>query len=353
MRNHPTKGTRFAHPSAGTPKLRERYLLAATAVPFLVAALMGGPDQRSGDVVIVFEDPAIVESSGLAVVDGLFVTTNDSGDSGRVFVVDPVSGETVGVTHWSDDPIDVEALAPAGGGEVWVGDIGDNRAARESISVVRVPVGRGDTDVDPTSYELRFPGGARDAESLLADPATGRLYVVSKGVFGGTVYAAPRRLSSSQPNRLTEVGPVLGIATDAAFFPDGRHIIVRDYSSAAVYSFPDLSEVGRFGLPRQQQGEGIAVAADDTIYASSEGLHAPVLRIALPVAVRRAMEPAPSPTSTPTTTATPTATPPPGSREGRELPEQPPADRSPWGWALGGLVGLAILVVLVRALRPR
>ena len=64
---------------------------------------------------------------------------------------------------------------------------------------------------------------------------------------------------------------MLAIATDAAFFPDGRHIIVRNYTQAAVYSWPELVEVGRFGLPDQEQGEGIAVADDDTIYASSEG----------------------------------------------------------------------------------
>jgi hypothetical protein len=333
--------------------MRERYLLGATAVPFVVAALMGGPAQVPGDVVTTFKDPAIIESSGLAVIYGLFVTTNDSGDSGRVFVVDPASGATVGVTHWSDDPVDVEALAPAADGDVWVGDIGDNQAARDSISVARVPVGRGDTDVDPTSYVLTFPGGPRDAESLLADPATGRLYVVSKGVFGGTVYAAPRRLSPDQPNRLTEVGPVLGIATDAAFFPDGRHIIVRDYSSAAVYTFPDLTEVGRFDLPQQQQGEGIAVAADGTVYASSEGLHAPVLRIALPEKVLRALEASsPSPSTTapqPSETASAVS----GSGEGTEQPGNETGQRSAWGWALGGLLGLGIVLVLVRSLRPR
>ena len=299
-----------------------------------------------------FEDQAIVESSGLVVVDGLLVTTNDSGDSGRVFSVDPATGQTVGVTAWSAEPDDVEALAPAGGGEVWVGDIGDNRAERPSVSVSRVPAGRGDVDVDTASYELVYPDGPRDAESLLADPGTGRLYVISKGVLGGMLYAAPERLSAGKPNRLEEVGPVLAIATDAAFFPDGRHIIVRNYTQAAVYSWPELVEVGRFGLPDQQQGEGIAVADDGTIYASSEGLHAPVLRIALPAAVRRAMAPPPA-TLTATPMPSPSETPPPGTRQGSELPEQPAADRSAWGWALGGILGLGIVVVLVRALRPR
>ena len=337
--------------------MRERYLLGLTAVPFVVAALLPGsvlPHGSAGNEVTRFEDPEIIESSGLAVVDGLLVTTNDSGDSGRVFTVDPATGQTVGVTAWSAEPVDVEALAPARYGEVWVGDIGDNRAERPSISVSRVPVGRGDVDVDVPAYELVYPDGPRDAESLLADPATGRLYVVSKGVFGGSLYAAPEQLSAGKPNRLEEVGPVLAIATDAAFFPDGRHIIVRNYSQAAVYSWPELVEVGRFGLPDQEQGEGIAVAVDDTIYASSEGLHAPVLRIALPAAVRRAMEPPPATlTATPSPAPGPSETPPPGTRQGSELPEQPVEDRSAWGWALGGILGLGIIVVLARALRPR
>jgi hypothetical protein len=320
-------------------------------VPFVIGTLLQGAG-LAGDEVIRFQDPEIVESSGLAVVDGLLVTTNDSGDSGRVFAVDLSSGQTVGVTAWSADPEDVEALAPAGGGEVWVGDIGDNTAERSSVSVSRVAVGTGNRDVDVPSYDLVYPEGPRDAESLLADPATGRLYVVSKGVLGGAVYAAPERLSARRPNRLEEVGPVLGIATDAAFFPDGRHIIVRSYSEAAVYTWPGLEEVGRFGLPQQEQGEGIAVAGDGTIYVSSEGVQAPVLRVTLPPAVRKAMQPEPSSTPTPSPTP-PSPTPPPGTREGRELPEEPIADRSAWGWALGGVVGLGIVIVLARALRPR
>jgi hypothetical protein len=338
--------------------MRSYVLLGATAVPFVVAALLPGT-LVAGNEVTRFEDPEIVESSGLvALDDGNLVTTNDSGDPGRLFTVDARTGRTVRVTDWSDEPDDVEALAPAGDGSVWVGDIGDNRAERRTVSVTRVNVVGG--EVESPTYELVYPEGPRDAESLLADPVTGRLYLASKGVFGSSLYAAPQRLSASRPNRLEEVGPVLGIATDGAFFPDGRHLIVRSYNEAAVYSWPDLVELGRFGLPRQQQGEGIAVARDGTIYASSEGLHAPVLRIVLPAAVRRAMQettaspsgtasPSPDPAAGPTASPTP----PPGTRQGQELPEQAAQDRSAWGWALGGIVGLGIVVVLARALRPR
>ena len=145
---------------------------------------------------------------------------------------------------------------------------------------------------------------------------------------------------------------MLAMATDAAFFPDGRHLVVRNYTEAAVYSWPALEDVGHLGLPAQQQGEGIAVAPDGTIFACSEGLHAPVLRISLPGAVRRAMAP-PSASPSATATATPSPTPGPNNRVGKELPEQPPGERSAWGWALGGLLGLGIVLVLVRAMRPR
>ena len=45
--------------------MRERYLLGMTAVPFVVAALLPGA-LLAGNEVTRFEDPEIVESSGLA-----------------------------------------------------------------------------------------------------------------------------------------------------------------------------------------------------------------------------------------------------------------------------------------------
>jgi hypothetical protein len=226
---------------------------------------------------LTWQDPAIVESSGLVVDGGLFVTANDSGDSGRVFTVDG-TGVTVGVTSWAPDPVDVEALAPAGPGEVWVGDIGDNTSSRPSVTVMRVPVGPGDRTVTPPAYTLVYPDGAHDAEALLAAP-DGRLLVVSKDLPAGAVYAAPRRLSSSSPNRLEKVAPAMPLVTDGAFLPDGRHYVLRGYGSATVYAYPGSRPVGSFLLPGQQQGEGIAADAQGWVHVSSEGAHSRVLRV--------------------------------------------------------------------------
>ncbi len=263
-------------------------LVVATPFALGVAVTPAGPH---GTQVLTFRDPAIVEASALVVSDGLFVTTNDSGDSGRVFTVDR-AGDTVGVTHWSADPTDCEALAPAGPGHVWVGDIGDNLARRSSVTITRVPVGRGERTVTPTSYRLSYPDGPTDAETLVRNPVTGRLYVASKDVFGGTLYAVPRHLSADGTNRLRKVGHVLPIATDGSFFPDGRHLVIRDYSSAVVYDWPSLRSVGSFALPAQQQGEGIAVAPDGSVYLSSEGVRSPVVEVRLPAALRQRDGPA-------------------------------------------------------------
>ncbi|MCF6379066.1 hypothetical protein L2K70_15725 [Nocardioides KLBMP 9356] len=254
------------------------------ALPFLAGAASGGPASADREV-FRFSDPDIVESSGLVAQDGLVFTTNDSGDSGRIFTVDPATGGTVGVTTWPTAPVDVEALAPAGPGHVWVGDIGDNRAVRDSVEVFRVPFGRGDVDATPTSYELVYPDGPRDAEALLRHPVTGRLFVISKGIFGGTVYAAPATLRADRPNRLVEVGEAPGIVTDATFLPGGGGVVMRTYSQAYVADFPSWQAVTSWALPAQDQGEGIAVAAGGLL-VSSEGARSKVLSVRLPAAAK-------------------------------------------------------------------
>lgn len=268
--------------------------LAALSATTLGAAILWGAaaaDPGGGREVFTFTDPEIVESSGLVAgvgADDLFVTVNDSGDGARVFAVDPRSGDTVGVTTWPGQAVDVEALAPAGEDAVWVGDIGDNLAGRDTITVTRVPVGASDRAVDGESFELRYPDGAHDAETLLVHPRTGRLFVAVKE-FIGRLYAAPRRLDPDGPNELTRVDDILGISTDGAFFPDARHVIVRNYGQAAVYTWPELERLETFDLPAQPQGEAIAVSADGEVFVSSEGEGEPVLQVELPESVRTAM----------------------------------------------------------------
>lgn len=319
----------------------DRILGALATVPFAVGA-SATPSTPPAERVAVVSDSSIIESSGLVVDQGRYVTTNDSGDTGRVFTLD-ASGRTVGVTYWKAEPTDVEALAPAGAGQVWVGDIGDNRRRRDTIEVARVPVGPGTRRVEPTTYRLAYPDGAQDAESLLVDPTTGRLYVITKGFMGGVVFAAPEALSATGVNQLRPVGDAPAIATDAAFFPDGRHLIVRGYGEATVYAFPSLDRVDTFDLPSQPQGEGIAIDSRNRVYLSSEGRDQPILRITLPAAVRAAVGGGASASSAPAPVPTPT----------RTGDASPGIAISGWGlWAMWGVILVGGVWVLRRALRP-
>jgi hypothetical protein len=295
-----------------------------------------------GRVVFSFVDPSIDESSGLVDLGPVMVTTNDSGGDALVFVVDSRTGRTVGRTTFAAEVEDVEALAPAGRHAVWVGDIGDNDARRESVQVYRVPVGHGDRSVHATRYDLVYPDGAHDAESLVASHA-GRLYVITKGLLGGTAYAAPLHLRADRPNMLRPVGSVDVWATDAALFPDGRHVLVRGYGTAAVYTFPGFAPVASLDLPRQRQGEGVSIGASGRIRLSSEGRNSPVLQVALSDALRAIVEPAPvgvEPSATPAVPDTAASESSSGRTDARTL-------------ALGGTLVVAVLAGAVVVLRRR
>ena len=303
--------------------------LTAATTPAYGAA----DDPVPSRTLFAFEDQEIFESSGL-VDDGRTVfTVNDSGADAVLYSVDPDSGATTTRTTYADDARDVEAIAPGPDGTVWVGDIGDNRESRDDVTVHRVrPV---DGEHPGQAYALQYPDGAHDAETLLAHPGTGRLFVVSKSVFGGTVYAAPRRLSAGGPNRLHRFARVAGLVTDGAFLPDGKHVLLRTYGTASAYTFPGFQLLGTVRLPRQPQGEAVSVSPAGRVLISSEGARADVLEVTLPAALTQAGE----------TPATPLGPAPATRAPGRRAadPDPDPRDAADWGWIALAAVGVGAL----------
>lgn len=308
-------------------RTRDATLALLPVLPFLIG-LASAPAAADATVRCSVSDPAITESSGLVALGDRLVTTNDSGDTGRLFVLDATTCETLGVTSWQGSAVDVEALAPAGDDAVWVGDIGDNLARRDTVTISRVQVGTGDRTTEPTSYTFRYADrSGHNAETLLAQPQTGRLYVVSKDVLGGRVYAAPARLDPDGVNVLKPVGePVLGIATDGAFLPDGRHLVLRNYRLAAVYTWPGLERIAQFELPKQQQGETLAALPQGGLLVGSEGADQPLLEQTLPAGIQAQASTDSSPTAS--------ATPEPAAEQADESDEGD--EGAPWPWLVAG-----------------
>ena len=222
-------------------------------------------------------DPAIVESSGLVVADGLFVTTNDSGDTGRVFVVDPADGRTVGVTHWSDDPTDVEALAPAGRGARSGSATSATTRARATVTITRVPVGRATARVAATSYRLAYPDGAarrRDPARATRSPAGS----TSPPRTSSAARCTPSRAtcSATATNRLHADRPRAADRHRRRVLPrrDGTWSCATT-ARPSVYAWPVAAAGRHLRLPAQRQGEGIAVAATGRSTSRPEGAARP------------------------------------------------------------------------------
>jgi hypothetical protein len=85
---------------------------------------------------------------------------------------------------------------------------------------------------------------------------------------------------------------VPGLVTDGTFFPDGRHVLLRTYGTASVYTFPGFELVGTVTLPAQPQGEGSSVSRTGRVLVSSEGLHSQVLEVGLPKRLTTSRPPA-------------------------------------------------------------
>ena len=283
------------------PELAEllgRELLARAGAGRLVAGAAPGGRcrRRAPGAVFTFTDPAIIESSGLwsparrAGRDRQRLRRHRPGLQSSTRPPATRSGSPPGATT---RPTSRRSRPPGPGGRSGWATSATTTPSRDSVSVVRVPVGRGDRDGRRRRrYELVYPGGARDAETLLVDPRRAGCVVVTKGLLrrGG---AAHRRGASTptRPNRLRAVGAALPIATDGAFFPDGRHLVVRTYGPRS--STPTRARRGRraSALPDQEQGEGIAVDDSGAVLRQQRGGVPPVLRVPLPRAVRRAVAP--------------------------------------------------------------
>jgi len=277
--------------------------LSAVAVAGLLLAAASGPV-----VVLTMQDPAIDESSGLAVSAAhrdLVWTHNDGGNVAQLFGLDRDGRTAATVTLAGIDPYDPEALAPGRGpgGEpaLFLGDIGDNLRERPDISVFRFdePASLGSSTVESTWYRFTYPDGPHDAEALLVAP-DGRLMIATKGISGQELYRAPRELVTQDQgtNRLHRIASVPSLVTDGAYLPDGRFVL-RTYSAVFVYDRPG-HEVARAELPGQQQGESIA-ADGDRLLIGSEGVHSQVLAVPVPGATGT---PSPAPSSPRATTPT-------------------------------------------------
>jgi hypothetical protein len=245
--------------------------------------------QTSGSLVRIAELP---EASGVAVSrrsPNRLWSHNDSGEA--MLVALDTRGAVTGRVRLSGVKVDdweaVAAGACPGGSCLYIGDIGDNQAERERVTIHRVPEpSTEDSVVVKETFHATYPDGPHDAETLLVAP-DGGLFIVTKGETDAVgLYRFPRDLRPGGTHQLERVGTPRASTkaaqtdrlTDGAVSPDGTWVVLRTRQRLAFHRATDLFagnwvEAGRVHLKSvgEAQGEGVAVAADGTVYLTGEG----------------------------------------------------------------------------------
>ncbi|MDX9721809.1 MAG: hypothetical protein RBU37_13750 [Myxococcota bacterium] len=254
------------------------------------------------------QEAQVDESSGLVrsqLNPGVLWTHNDSGDDARLYAFtqdarylgrwDLIGAPSV---DWED-----LALGPCEAGAalrcLYIGDIGNNNRNRDNLSVIRVQEPLLDVDAllaSPASeninafeiFPFTYSDGNWDAESLLVDPLSAELYIISKVQVGSSVLYRFPALRNGEAHTLEALAqrsfgaiPILEQSTTGADFShDGARFVVRTYAYLYVFELGeerDLpkvfeGEVLSAKVRNEDQGEAVCFGNDDvTLWTTSEG----------------------------------------------------------------------------------
>ena len=198
-----------------------------------------------------------------------------------------VTRRTPPTPSWTSRPSREGATEP-----IWVGDIGDNEAVRAYVSVYRVgPVAAGGAHRRRAQrYDLTYRAAHATPRRCSWTPDNGRLFVVSKGLFGGPgLPGAARRCGPTpQPPHARRTGRGAGHrrgvhAGRRARGAEGLLRRVRPRRSPGA-----CSGGGRCRTSRRARGCRCA-RPGDRVTVSSEGEGQPVHDVRIPPRLRDAM----------------------------------------------------------------
>ncbi|MCS6973305.1 MAG: hypothetical protein NZM13_02355 [Cyclobacteriaceae bacterium] len=226
-------------------------------------------------------------------------THNDSGDKARLFLLDTAAQTRMVVYLRGAYNRDWEDMAIGPGPDstrqyVYVGEIGDNLAVYRTKVIYRFPepdFTEGQVTIAQfDSIRFVYPDGRRDAETLMVDPLTRDIYILSKREKNLHLYrlAYPQSVTDvitaellSDNLTFNGLGEAKGYdlryynqVTGGDISADGREILIKDYSSVYYWirkpnqTVEEVLTKKPYLLPYKPEprGEAIAFAADGSGY---------------------------------------------------------------------------------------
>ncbi|MFC1541767.1 hypothetical protein ACFL50_04880 [Candidatus Latescibacterota bacterium] len=271
-------------------------LIKHTFISFFIACsfLVFADDvPRFGDRINLglIEYGGINEASGIVASrknNGVLWTHNDSGDIARIFAID-TEGNHLGIFRlkgvsardWEDIAV---GPGPVEGEQyIYIGEIGDNNARYNLKNIYRiiepeinpsgVPVETEIATFDRITYQ--YPDGNRDAETIMVDPQTSDIYIVSKREPQVRVYRLPYPQSTNESIVPEHVATLdLTNTNSGDISSDGSEILIKTYTNIYYWHRGESQDVWRafdakpLVLPYipEPQGEAVTWKPDGSGY---------------------------------------------------------------------------------------
>lgn len=226
----------------------------------------------------LLENKEIDEGSGMVFSrthDGLIYTHNDSGGGRKIFVIDSL-GKGLGVFKlkgvWNRDWEDI-AVGPGPDPKlnyVYVGEIGDNQARFTNIFIFRFPEPEQfleGMEVQPEVLKLSYPDGAKDAETLMVDPISKDIFILSKRDSLNILYKTTQEAFENKEavlEKVMELPFTMSVAGDIS--ADGKEILIKNYFTVYYWKRNENETIAQalarnpLILPYKPEPQGEAIA---------------------------------------------------------------------------------------------
>lgn len=239
----------------------------------------------SGPRDLALIDERLPEASGLAASvanPGYLWALNDGQNPAEVYLIDTTAHVKLtcklSVPNRDWEEIAVGPGPDAGKTYVYVGEIGDNNTVHDMKYIYRFEEPTLDAEVKEVAVvdtlKIKLSDGERDTETMLIDPVSKDLYLISKREDSVRVYMVPQPFTKEVmiADKVATI-PYFKIVA-GAFSKDGSEILLKDYdhiyywkrSNHDKLEFVLMDKPEELPYEKEAQGESITWAVDNSGY---------------------------------------------------------------------------------------